>query len=89
MPYAKATDQNQAIIVEALRKAGRSVQLLHTVGKGCPDLLVGNHGRNYLLEIKIKKGTLTPHQKEWMSTWRGSYAIVRTVEEAISATEQE
>lgn len=87
MTYAKATDKNQNEVVEGLRKAGRTVTLLHAVGKGVPDLLVGNGGTNYLLEVKTKKGTLTPDQEKWMSTWRGSYSIVRTVEEALKATE--
>lgn len=44
---AKRTDGNQAEIVRALRSAGATVQTLHTVGKGCPDLVVGFRGNNY------------------------------------------
>ena len=44
-------DANQAAIVKVLRQMGASVQPLHTVGQGTPDLLVGIQGRNYLLEV--------------------------------------
>ena len=46
---AAKIDANQNEIVDALRKAGCSVQILSSVGKGCPDILVGRGGRNYLL----------------------------------------
>ena len=38
---AARVDQNQSEIVDALRRVGCSVQDLHEVGQGCPDLLVG------------------------------------------------
>jgi hypothetical protein len=38
---ASKVDANQREVVAALRGAGASVQLLHAVGEGCPDLLVG------------------------------------------------
>jgi len=31
---------------------GVSVQHLHWLGKGCPDLMLGHAGVNYLLEFK-------------------------------------
>ena len=87
MRRAAKIDDNQKEIVEALRKAGRSVQLLHTVGEGCPDLLVGFQGINYLIEIKWdKKARLTPKQIEFHSRWRGQRAIVTTIDEAILFT---
>jgi len=41
---AKRTDKNQAMIIAALRAAGCSVQSLHAVGQGFPDLCVGVPG---------------------------------------------
>jgi Holliday junction resolvase len=81
----KRVDENQREIVRALRACGCTVQHLHEVGDGCPDILVGFRGRNYLLEIKNPetKGRLTNRQKEWFSTWRGQAAVVRTAEEAL------
>jgi Holliday junction resolvase len=82
---AKRTDTNQARIVAALRKAGATVVPLHTIGKGCPDLLVGYRTKNYLLEVKTDTGKKTPDQQEFFDTWRGSCQIVHTVDEALEA----
>ena len=49
---AAKVDKNQTEIVEAFRKLGFSVQHLHTVGGGVPDLLVGRGGINLLVEVK-------------------------------------
>lgn len=79
----RRVDSNQPQIVAALRKVGCSVQHLHELGKGCPDILVGYHGRNYLLEIKSEEGSLTVHEHEWHTVWRGQVATVRTVDQAL------
>ena len=47
-----AVDANQAEIVKALRKVGATVQPLHRVGQGCPDLAVGHGGVNHMIEVK-------------------------------------
>lgn len=86
MRRARRADANQAAIVEGLRAAGRTVEVLSDVGRGVPDLLVGLGGRNFLLELKAVKGTLTPDEAQWHERWRGTVAVVRTVEEAIAAT---
>ena len=82
------TDTNQSAIVQALRDAGCSVQLLHQMGGGIPDLLVATpSGETLLIEVKSDKGSLTPDQMQWMSRWRGRVEVVRTVEEALAAVE--
>jgi hypothetical protein len=85
---ANRTDANQASIVRALRAAGASVQPLNVVKAGCPDVLVGWQGRNYLLELK--DGTkpqsarkLTPDEEQWHRNWKGTVATVISVEEAM------
>ncbi len=35
---------------------------LHEVGAGVPDLLVGFRNKNYLIEVKVPGGRLTPAQ---------------------------
>lgn len=83
---AARTDANQSEITKALRKIGCSVQLLHSVGKGCPDLLVGYKGNNYLLEVKDGEKParkLTPDQVIWHFDWKGQVAVVNSVQEAI------
>lgn len=80
---AKRTDANQAEIVAALRKAGCSVQPIHTVGRGCPDLLVGHNGRCYVFEAKTAKGRLTDDELDWWEHWRGQYDVIHSAEDAL------
>ncbi len=82
---AAKTDRNQGEIIAALRAVGASVRPLHMVGQGFPDLAVGFRGGNYFLEVKAGAGTLTPDELEFQFTWRGAVAIVRSVDEALSA----
>jgi Holliday junction resolvase len=83
------TDRNQTEIVNSLRKAGCSVLSLTAVGDGCPDLLVGFNGVNYLFEVKDGKKTpskrkLTKQQLKFFGTWRGSRHVVYSVNDALS-----
>jgi hypothetical protein len=87
-------DANQAEIVSALRKAGRSVVDLSAVGNGCTDLLVGwggqMFGKNILMEIKNDKAqksdrVLTKAQIDFHRDWRGPIVVVETVEDALEA----
>ena len=83
-------DTDQAEIVDALRKIGATVQHLHQVGKGCPDILVGYRGINWAFEIKRGGGaTLTPAEKAWAASWRGQYAIVWNVTQAVTIVQGE
>ena len=90
MRRAAKVDANQADIVAALRMAGATVQPLHAVGKGCPDLLVGYQRVNYLLEVKggskvPSAQKLTEDQVEWHELWRGRAAVVNDVKSALTA----
>lgn len=77
------SDANQPKIVAALRQAGASVQDLHRVGKDCPDLLVGFRGINFIIEIKVLGGKLTPGQALWHMKWNGSVSIAWSIEDAL------
>ena len=90
MRHRPRTDGNQGAIVEALIAAGASVQILAGVGMGCPDLLVGFRGFNYLLEVKarMKPGLnadkyLTPDELKWHEYWKGQVWTVATVDAAL------
>jgi len=81
-------DANQPDITEGLRKVGATVQLLHIIGDGCPDMLVGYHGVNYLLEIKDgdkppSQRQLTDDEMKWFNKWRGKCAVVNNLDEAL------
>jgi hypothetical protein len=93
--YAKRADGNQTEIVEALRQVGTSVEHLHTIGGGVPDLLCGRSSpcpycgahfpQTYLIEIKTEKNWLNARQRNWRAAWRGQLAVVRTIGEALAA----
>ncbi len=83
--YKRKVDMNQAEIVEALRKAGCSVFVASTVGRGFPDLVIGKGGRTLLVEVKYNKKPLNEDQIKFHTEWKGSaIVIVRTVEEALA-----
>jgi len=87
--YAAKVDANQQDIVNALRKAGASVQFLHGVGGGCPDILVGFRGQNLLMEIKDgakspSRQKLTEWQEKWGVSWNGQACVVSSEEEALA-----
>jgi hypothetical protein len=90
MRRAAKVDANQREIVAALRGAGATVQLLHAVGEGCPDLLIGYKGANFLLECKDgakppSAQKLTPQQEIWHRDWRGRSMVVNSPEAALAA----
>lgn len=83
--YAKKVDMNQKSIVFTLRDLGCSVFHLHTVGQGCPDLVVGIDGKTYLVEVKKDdKAKYTDAQIKFITEWQGSPVIrLNSVEDAI------
>lgn len=88
MRRAARIDANQPRIVEVLRGVGATVQPLHMVGQGCPDLLVGHRERNYLVEIKDPSKPpsarrLTAAQVDWHDQWRGVVHIIETPADAL------
>ena len=89
MRRAARIDANQQAVVSALRQLGASVECLHRVGNGCPDLLVGFRNRTLLLEVK--DGTkppcdrkLTEDQRRWHAAWQGQKAVVASAQEAVA-----
>ena len=82
---AAKVDVNQPAIVAAIRKLGWTVQHLHSLGQGCPDIMVGAKGKNYLFEIKNPEydGELTDDEQDWHDSWRGQVAVVETIEDIL------
>jgi hypothetical protein len=89
MRYHKKKDANQNPIVAELIQAGYSVRDMSAVGGALPDILVGGVDRrdgqrkNWIMEIKAKKGKLNPLQEEWHAAWRGPVHVVRSPAEAL------
>ena len=84
----KRTDSNQKEIMDALRKAGYSVFDLHCVGKGFPDIIVGCHNHNILVEIKSEGGKLNELEHKFFNTWQGPMCVVNSVEEALTSVDK-
>lgn len=83
------SDANQPEIVDTLRTMGCTVQDLSNVGKGCPDLLIGLCGQNFLIEVKDgkkppSKQKLTVDQIQWHDEWRGQAQVINSVDKAIA-----
>jgi hypothetical protein len=70
--YKKRVDENQKTLIHTFICLGASVLNLSTVGRGCPDLLIGYKGKTVLVEIKSStKATFTEPQIKFMQEWRG------------------
>ncbi len=84
--YAKKVDLTQKEVVATLRKMDCSVFHLHTVGQGCPDLLVGIDGKTYLVEVKKDdKAKFTEAQIKFMTEWRGAPVVrINSAQDAIA-----
>ena len=85
---AKRKDANHNEIARGLMEIGASVADTSAVGNGFPDMVVGFRGRNWLLEVKDgskppSAQKLTLDQIEFKAGWRGHWAVVRDLAEAI------
>jgi len=75
-------DQNERIIIQALRAAGASVHQL--TGRDTPDLVVGYGGRNYMMEVKSARRRPSQGQRAFSDNWRGQVCVVQSPEQAIA-----
>lgn len=79
---ARRVDANQREIVERLRDYGATVFVLSEVGRGCPDIMFGIFGENYLVEIKdgkkpLSAQKLTEKEIAFFQSWKGQVCIFR------------
>jgi hypothetical protein len=75
--YQNKRDANEPEIVAAFLAHGFSVARLDQPA----DLLVGKHGRTWLVEVKIEGAKLNAKQREFRDAWRGQFDVVRSVED--------
>lgn len=85
----KRTDHNHQTIINELKNIGFTVMDLSSVGKGCPDIMAGFRGKNYLFEIKnpLKSKSqrkLTKDQELFHGTWRGQVHVITCLEDIVS-----
>lgn len=78
-------DLNHAQIINGLLEAGMTAKSIASVGGGIPDVIAGFRGITVLLEVKNGNNALTTQEESFALMWAGSYAVVRTKEEAIDA----
>ena len=85
---AHKVDANQHTICNFLRSfPGVAYYVTSGLGKGFPDIVVSYQGVNDLWELKDGEKPpsaqkLTPQEWEFHEKWKGSIAIVRSVDEA-------
>ena len=84
MRTAAKRDAIEPDVVDALEKIGATV---YRIDEPC-DLIVGYRVRNFLIELKSKKGTQTPNQEKFSVGWKGQYRICRSVDEALDLVTQ-
>lgn len=78
-------DSNQSEIKGWYEELFCSVLDLHSIGFGCPDLLVGLAGVTELVEVKTEEGQLRPSQLRFQHDWRGKkVVVVRTHSDVIN-----
>jgi len=81
-------DSNQPETTRCLRQLGVSVELIHRLGGGIPDYLLGFRGLNYLVELKDEnkppsRRALTPDETEWHDSWRGQVDTCKNLDEIL------
>lgn len=86
---AKKIDVNQPALVKQLRQCGFSVAVTSQLGDGYPDIVVGKHGKNLLVEIKDpsqppSKRKLTPDEEKFHSNWQGKVIVAMDVQDVIN-----
>lgn len=88
MRRAAKVDANQEAIVTMFRALLVSVQHLHAVGGGVPDLLCATPHWMFLVEVKDgskppSAQKLTPDQEKWHASWPLPVHIVRSTQDVI------
>ena len=90
MRYAAKVDATHQEIRDGLRKAGFSVFDASKLGAGFPDLVVGKHGRTYLIEVKTPRGSKTAQERlgaaqaAFRDAWRGGPVLAcQSLEDAL------
>ena len=76
--YQKQRDENEPEIIDYFERCGFSVYRLDQP----TDLLIGYNKRNYLVEVKMPDGKLTPKQERFTGSWKGQWIVISSIEDA-------
>lgn len=87
MPVKRDTNHNE--VTKALLQLGCSVHDLAAAGNGCPDLLVGWRGLNFLVEVKRdSKAPYTRAQILFNRMWQGQVLRAESAHDAVEKITQ-
>lgn len=83
----KRVDANQPQIVAELRDLGFQVFVTSDMGRGFPDIVVGDRERVYLFEIKdpTQRWRMTPAEEEFHDLWGELVRVIESTEDALEA----
>lgn len=81
----KRIDANQPQIVADLRKLGFLVAVTSDLGRGFPDIVVGDRGRVFLCEVKNpeERWSLTEKETTFHELWQGMVHVIESTEDAL------
>jgi len=84
----RRVDKNQAQIVAELRQAGAVVTDTHTLGAGFGDIVCSHPlarppSQNWIFEVKVHGGRLTPDEIQWSENWPGQWDVIYSAEDAL------
>lgn len=77
-------DKNHLPIMHALRAMGYSVGDMAVVGSHFPDLIVADHFKTVLIELKLPEGHFRIGQLEFLSAWKGLCAFATDLAQCIA-----
>lgn len=76
-------DDNHNEITEDLKRFGFSVWDTHQMGNDFPDFICARSGVTAVVEVKSKKGKLSPGQQIFKNTWNGKYIVARCYQDVL------
>ena len=76
--YKNKRDANEKEIITELEEHGFTVERMDVP----VDLVAGHAGRDYLIEVKMPKATMSGPQEIFYGAWRGSKTILRSIDDA-------
>ena len=82
MRQAARRDANEQEIIQAIKEIARvkniEISIFQLSQPGICDLLVGVPSGNFLIEVKGKKGKITPQQTAFFTSWKGPAYVTRS-----------
>jgi len=82
MRRAARRDANEPEIIQAIKEIALAenieISIFQLSQPGICDLLIGAPNGNFLIEVKGKKGKITPQQTAFFTSWKGPAYVTRS-----------